>query len=125
MFRLVLISGASDGRTFTYTPGPADATGRIETYRIDVRPVRFGYGYTRSYLCDPQGRLFFTDDDRRAEPSDPNLELDPALAEERPSLCVGERPTGKAKVPAPDDQVERRKQHDDAERRTNQELRRE
>jgi hypothetical protein len=104
------------GYRYTYTPRPADAPGPIRGYRIDARPVRFGHGFIRSYMCDTDGRLRFTDDDRAAEHTDGNAELNLVLAEEQPADCVGARAAGTAKTSASEDEVRQRRQTDDLTR---------
>jgi hypothetical protein len=65
-----LLSGTLDGFRYTYTPDPPDAAGNVTSYRIDVRPVRYGAPFKRSYLCDPRGILWETEADRPARPGD-------------------------------------------------------
>lgn len=71
--------------------GAADPGGRITSFRLDVRPVRFSHGFTTSYLCDARGELRATDEDRAAEHTDKNRERDDVLEVERPYYCVGQR----------------------------------
>jgi hypothetical protein len=79
-----LEAGRLDGYRYLYTPGPLNSSGRTATYRLDVRPVRYGADTQGSVLCDPQGKLWGTGEDRAAEPTDPNRE------EGRPYYCMGE-----------------------------------
>lgn len=74
---------------FVYTPGPADGTGRITTYRFDARPVVYGRKYSRSYMCDADGAFHATDEHRAAEPTDSNPNFDAALKEPLPGPCSG------------------------------------
>ena len=57
---------------FSYTPGPADASGRISTYRAEARPVN--YRLMRSFLVDESGVLRSTEEDRPAKADDPEVQ---------------------------------------------------
>jgi hypothetical protein len=80
-------AGRLEGYRFQYTPGPVDATGHILTYRFDARPVVYGRDYKRSYMCESTGHFHATDEDRAAEPTDPNPRFDAALKEDLPGPC--------------------------------------
>ncbi|HEY0783915.1 MAG TPA: hypothetical protein VGE98_15770 [Thermoanaerobaculia bacterium] len=84
--QLSVLAGRLDGYRYLYTPAPADRQGRILSYRLDARPVRYRAETKPSYLCDPRGELRITPDDRAAEPTDRNLE------EGAPHDCLGDRP---------------------------------
>jgi hypothetical protein len=66
-------AGRLDGYRYLYTPGPVDSAGQTSTYRLEVRPVRYGAPTKYSSLCDPQGKLWTTSEDRPAEPTDPEV----------------------------------------------------
>jgi hypothetical protein len=83
--------GELEGFRYIYTPGMPDANGAITTFRLDVRPVKFGHGVTTSYLCDPRGELRVTNEDRPAEHTDKNAERDERLEDDHPYYCVGQR----------------------------------
>ncbi len=82
--QLGIEAGRLDGFRYLYTPSSPDAAGRTPSYRLDVRPVRYGAPLTTSFLCVPQGKLWDTQEDRPAEPTDSNAE------EGRPHYCMGE-----------------------------------
>lgn len=88
-FEAALLDGEDQGHRFVYEVLRGRADGPARSYRLDVRPIAYGRPFTRSYLCDPGGRLHFTDEDRAAQASDPNLERDPVTGEERPYYCFG------------------------------------
>jgi len=50
----VLSGGTKSGYSFTYTPGPSDASGRIDTYTITATPISTSTG-TNSYYTDQSG----------------------------------------------------------------------
>jgi len=50
----VLAGGTKSGYSFTYTPGPSDASGRINTYAITATPISTSTG-TNSYYTDQSG----------------------------------------------------------------------
>jgi len=81
--------GRLDGYRYIYTPAPRDAQGRIPSFRLDVRPVRYGPPTTGSLLCDPRGELRTTPEDRPAEHTDRNMEEGIA------HYCLGEKPLKK------------------------------
>lgn len=54
----------------TYTPGPADEAGKIATFIISARPVRFGKTGNRSFLLDESGVMRATSADRPASKDD-------------------------------------------------------
>jgi hypothetical protein len=86
--------GRYEGFRYIYTPGLPDATGKITTFRLDVRPVKYGHGVTRSYMCDPRGELRATEEDRPAEHTDRNSERNETLEVDRPHYCVGRKRPG-------------------------------
>jgi len=49
-----LVSGTKEGYTFTYTPGAADASGRIENYAVTADPSSSSTG-TAHYYMDQSG----------------------------------------------------------------------
>ena len=81
------LAGRFHGYRFQYTPGPPDDADRIVTYRFDARPVLYGRDYRRSYMCESSGHFHATDEDRAAEPADPNPRFDAGLKEELPGPC--------------------------------------
>ena len=50
----VLGAGTKSGYSFTYTPGPSDASGRINTYSITATPISSSTG-TNNYYTDETG----------------------------------------------------------------------
>lgn len=60
---------------FSYTPGPADAGGRIATYSAEARPVEYGGRRTTSYFMDGSRVMRFTDQNRPANANDPPAQL--------------------------------------------------
>ena len=50
----VLAGGTKSGYQFTYTPGPSDASGRIDTYTMTATPISTSTG-TNSYYTDQSG----------------------------------------------------------------------
>jgi hypothetical protein len=49
-----LAAGSKSGYTFTYTAGPADSTGRINTYTLRADPLSASTG-TNHYYTDESG----------------------------------------------------------------------
>ncbi|HEY0783914.1 MAG TPA: hypothetical protein VGE98_15765, partial [Thermoanaerobaculia bacterium] len=84
--QLCVLAGRLDGIRYLYTPAPPDAQGRILTYRLDARPVRYSAETTGSLLCDSRGELRVTEEDRPAQATDRNVE------EGIPHYCLGDRP---------------------------------
>lgn len=70
----VIPSGHVSGYTLTYTSGPKDANGKIQTYTISARPDAY---YQRdglpSYFTDQTGVIRMTKEDRPATVNDPPL----------------------------------------------------
>ena len=60
-----------------YRPAPAGASGTTAAFGPEVRPVTWGRPRPRSRLCAPSGGLHVTDEDRAAEPTDPDPQIDP------------------------------------------------
>ena len=54
MIDSVLALGSKSGYTFTYSPGAADATGRVNTYSFTTVPITSSTG-TNSYYTDQSG----------------------------------------------------------------------
>ena len=50
----VLAAGAKSGYTFTYSAGPSDSTGRINTYSFNASPITTSTG-TNYYYTDQSG----------------------------------------------------------------------
>jgi hypothetical protein len=68
----LIVSGKTSTYNVTYTPGPPDASGRITTYTISVRPISYGIGGAASYFCNESGVIHWTDEDRPATTEDPS-----------------------------------------------------
>ena len=66
----VAMLGKRGGYAFSYTPGPADAGGRIATYSAEARPVEYEGRRTTSYFMDGSGMMRFTNQDRPANAED-------------------------------------------------------
>lgn len=66
-------AGKREEYRFSYTPGPADTSGHIATYRVDARPVEYRGRLTRSFISDESGLIRFTDQHRPADANDPPL----------------------------------------------------
>jgi hypothetical protein len=64
---------------FSYRPGTADTTGRIEGYAVSGRPRRYGRSGVTSFLSDGTGDIRWTKEDRSATPDDPLIEEDQSL----------------------------------------------
>jgi len=67
------------GYRFTYTPGPRDAKGAINSYTIIARPIKYGKVYAegkmvRSFFTDQSGIIRFTSEERPATATDPVLQ---------------------------------------------------
>ena len=69
----VLAGGRKSGYTFTYTPGPQDAKGRIESYTVSSRPVKYSEKPPKSFFTDETGVFGQTSEDRPATAQDPAL----------------------------------------------------
>ncbi len=69
----VLASGTKSGYTFTYTPGPRDSNGRINSYTVVARPIKYGKTGLRSFFTDESGVIRQTAEDRPATAKDPPL----------------------------------------------------
>ena len=50
----VLAGGTKSGYQFTYTPGPTDPSGKVDTYTITATPISTSTG-TNSYYTDQSG----------------------------------------------------------------------
>jgi len=50
----VLATGSKSGYSFTYSPGPSDSTGRIQTYSFTAVPITSSTG-TNYYYTDQSG----------------------------------------------------------------------
>ncbi len=87
--RAVVEIGESEGYGYRYTPAPADRSGRILSFRLDVRPVVYGHGFRQSYLCTPEGTLNVTEEDRPAERGDSDEQLDEVTGVVQRSYCLG------------------------------------
>lgn len=66
-----LASGRKAGYIFTFTPGPPNANGRIETYTVSAQPLKYGETGTNSYFTDQSGVIRQTIEDRPATVNDP------------------------------------------------------
>ena len=84
-----IVAGQALGFRFLYAPSADGGAGARAGYRLDVRPVRFGDPFTRSYLCTPEGLLHYTDQDRAAEPDDPVLWPYEHLRDPSADSCTG------------------------------------
>jgi hypothetical protein len=70
----VLGSGQKNHYTFTYTPGPRDAQGKIRTYTISARPSLECRGKgLKSFFADQTGVIRETRENRPATVHDPPL----------------------------------------------------
>ena len=58
---------------FTYAPGPADKDGKITTYTVTGRPIRYGRAVVRSFFTDESGVIHATQEDRAATTQDSPL----------------------------------------------------
>jgi len=50
-----LSAGAKEGYSFIYRAGPRDANGRIQSYTLNVNPIRPGVTGTKYYFVDQTG----------------------------------------------------------------------
>jgi len=50
----ILAAGTKSGYSFTYSPGPSDSTGRINTYQFTAQPITASTG-TNYYFTDQSG----------------------------------------------------------------------
>ncbi len=64
-----LATGKSIGYTFTYTPGPRDAKGEIQTYTLTASPLKYEES-RRSFFSDHTGVIRETSEDRPATAND-------------------------------------------------------
>lgn len=72
----VVAGGRKHDYTYSYSPGPRNASGRITTYTVLARPVKFGIWEgtgTRDYFTDESGIIRWTSEDRPAIAKDPAL----------------------------------------------------
>ncbi len=67
-----LASGTKAGYVFTYTPGPRDAKGRITSYALTARTLKYEGG-DKNYYSDQTGVIRFTQEDRPATAQDPPI----------------------------------------------------
>lgn len=65
---------ARSGYRFTYTPGKVDTYGRVNTFTVSARPVKYGATGRRSFFVDESGWIRFTTEDRAATAADPPLQ---------------------------------------------------
>jgi len=68
-----LAAGKTHGYTFTYKPGPADASGQVKTYTVVARPIKFGKTYPWNFFTDESGEIRHTTADRPATAKDPPI----------------------------------------------------
>jgi len=82
-----------NGHRYLYVPSGAAAGDRKAGFRLDVRPVAYGRPFKKSYLCTPEGTLHVTEEDRAAEKTDTDMQLDPFSLQLRPgsNYCIGPR----------------------------------
>ena len=67
------ISFEKDGYFFTYHAGAADRKGRIHTYSLIARPLRYGDDGYRSFFTDEAAVIHWTAEDRAPNASDFHL----------------------------------------------------
>ncbi|MCI0436742.1 MAG: hypothetical protein L0271_24350, partial [Gemmatimonadetes bacterium] len=87
--RMLLEVGTHEGYRYSYTPLRAPNDSRVTSFRLDVRPIAYGRPLTRSLLCTPEGTLHVTQEERAAEKTDPDLQVDAATGTARRSYCMG------------------------------------
>lgn len=87
--RSIVEIGETEGYRYQYTPAAADPSGRVGSFRLDVRPVVYGPQLRQSYLCTPDGTLHATDEDRRAERSDKDEQVDEVTGTVDRRYCLG------------------------------------
>jgi hypothetical protein len=68
-----LTGGKKANHIFTYTPGMPDADGKISTYTLSVRPVKWHPGLW-NFFDDDSGKIRVTKENRAATVSDPPLQ---------------------------------------------------
>ena len=68
-----LTSGKRSNYVFTYKAGKADASGKINTYTLGVRPVKWQSGLW-NFFDDDSGKIRGTPENRAATVNDPPLE---------------------------------------------------
>jgi hypothetical protein len=66
----VLVGGRKSGYRFDYKPGPVEH-GRIQTYTVTARPIKYGCPGEGSYYSDQTGEIRETTEDRPATAKDP------------------------------------------------------
>jgi hypothetical protein len=64
-------TGERAGYTFTYTPAPPEAGGRIPGYRVQARPANPGWLQQKHFFMDHSGGIHVTEEDRDATAHDP------------------------------------------------------
>jgi hypothetical protein len=69
----VLASGLKSRYTITMVTAPPDSDGRIRTYTLIARPLRFGKDETRSFFTDQSGAFHITSENRAPTIQDPVL----------------------------------------------------
>ncbi len=69
-----LASGEDRGYQFTVVTGPGQPTGRIVSYTVRARPLKYGRTGCRSFFTDESGVIRLTKEDRPATADDPPLE---------------------------------------------------
>ncbi len=87
--RLLLELGTQEGRRFDYAPQPAPGGTGNSSFRLDVRPLVYGKPLKKSLLCTPEGTLHVTEEDRPAEKSDPDMQVDSTTGTTYRSYCMG------------------------------------
>ncbi len=68
----VLATGTKGYYVLTYTPGPRDAKGRITSYTLTARTLKYE-GDDKNYYSDQTGVIRFTQEDRPATAADPPI----------------------------------------------------
>ncbi len=66
-----LARGETSGYSVTYMPGEPDAAGRIQTYAVDARPIRYAPPTRAGFFADESGVVRVTREDRAATAADP------------------------------------------------------
>lgn len=67
-----LTSGTKSNYVFIYRAGKPDASGKINTYRLSVRPVKWHPGFW-NFFTDDSGKIRGTQENRAATAGDPPL----------------------------------------------------
>lgn len=66
-------TASKSGYNFTYAPGPADASGRINSFTFDARPVAYDKTGKRSFFLNDEGVIRFTTANQAATVTDPPI----------------------------------------------------